>query len=330
MNNDEEITIDLQEVWRILVKKMAFIRNWTILCLIVAGGYLAVAPSIYESVALLRVKPDQGLTASALSGEAMANSMGLQQLMNTYVEVLNSRKVMEPVVQELNKQRPEPMFANAEALIKSGVVRVNLAKNSQTMSIVFSATSPEEAYKGNKIVVQKFLQRLTEMAREKHKERRVFLEERIEKVKKELQRGEYLVNYAADSQVGVTEAQVKAAASKDVLVMLTKRLEEAKVAEGYVVTDVSVIDDSTMPTTRSKPRRTITMLIALLFGVLSASAFVVVKEMFNMKIRNSDDVERYLGLPVLGQVPSTESLDEAQKEANMSVTQKIWRAVWGK
>lgn len=330
MNDNEAVTIDLREVWRIIVKNIAIVRNWTILCLIAAGAYLAIVPSTYESVALLRVKPDQGLAVSALGADPLANANNLQQLMNTYVEVLKSRKVMEPVVEELNKKRPEPVFASAEALIKSGAVQVRLTKNSQTMSIIYSANSPEEAYRGNKIVVQQFLKRLTDLAREKHKERRVFLEERIVNVKKELKQAEHLVEYADNSQVGVSEARVKAAASKDVLIMLTKRLEEAKVAEGYVVTDVSVIDDSTVPTTRSKPRRALTMVLALVLGILSSSAFVIAKEMLNMKVRSSEDVERYLGLPILGQVPDVQSLSRAENEANMGVVRKFWRALWGK
>ena len=112
--------------------------------------------------------------------------------------------------------------------------------------------------------------------------------------------------------------------------MLAKRLEEAKVAEVAVSTEVQVVDAPTLPEKPVKPKKALTLVLAFLLGLFGSSGYVIARELMNRTIKTSDDVSTYLGLPVLGQVPSSESLSEAQETENLSTWQKIWRAVWKK
>lgn len=89
--------------------------------------------------------------------------------------------------------------------------------------------------------------------------------------------------------------------------MLSKRLEEAKVAEVMVPNEVQVIDEATLPEHPIKPRKAMTLALAAILGLLAGSGFVLARELLDRKIRTSTDVEEQLGLPVLGVIPATEN-----------------------
>ncbi len=122
---------------------------------------------------------------------------------------------------------------------------------------------------------------------------------------------------------GVTIAQ-------DIYTMLAKRLEEAKVAEVSITRDVQVVDSGDLPERPIAPRKGLSLVLGFLLGLLSSSALVIAKDLLNRTIKTSEDIEKYLGIPVLGQIPSVESLDEAAETAELSTMQKVWRTLWKK
>lgn len=116
--------------------------------------------------------------------------------------------------------------------------------------------------------------------------------------------------------------------AQDIYTMLAKRLEEAKVAEVSISREVQIVDNGDLPERPIAPRKGRSIALGFLLGLLGSSAFAVARYLMNRTIKTSEDVERYLGLPVLGQVPSVESIKELQEQENLKWYQKIWRAVW--
>jgi len=103
----------------------------------------------------------------------------------------------------------------------------------------------------------------------------------------------------------------------ELYVMLAKRLEESKVAEVMVPTNVQIVDEPTYPERPIAPRKGRTLALAALLGLLLGSGFTVAKELMNRTIRTEDDVKNYLSLPVMGAIPDEESMSRAmtkQKE----------------
>ena len=112
--------------------------------------------------------------------------------------------------------------------------------------------------------------------------------------------------------------------------MLAKRLEEAKVAEVAVSTEVQVVDTATLPEDPVKPKKFLTLLLAAFLGIFGGSGFVIAKELMNRTIKTTDDVANYLDLPVLGSVPDYESLNKNMKkeQQEQSLTARIRRYLW--
>ena len=103
----------------------------------------------------------------------------------------------------------------------------------------------------------------------------------------------------------------------ELYIMLAKRLEESKVAEVMVPTNVQIVDEPTMPEAPIAPRKGRTLTLAALLGFLLSCGYVVAMELMNRTIRTEDDVKNYLALPVMGAIPDEESMSRAmtiQKE----------------
>ena len=487
--NEEEITIDLREIGAILKRNAANIARVTGVCIVAAGVYLAVATPVYESQALLRVKQPKGIGTSLLEAMPMGNAMANTQLMNTYAEILKSRSVIVPVIEKTEEPNKEGKFPAYEGYVK-GKVATAPFKDTEIMQLTVRANTAEKAQKANSLIVEGFLNRLTELSRDQQKATRGFIEERTATAKKELKDAEdklteykkandiiapddavklatekmgmvdklnaenrvalatanarlasanaqlngeaasiadnksiqlyntqlaqlegerisYLDKYTAqhpkvkqveqeiaklkqkiNSEINKvaslqapsdnpvhqqllaakfqSEAEASVAQSNlaklhqidndnkedirnlsdkeqefvslmrdvtvanEIYVMLAKRLEEAKVAEASVATEVQVVDTATLPTAPVAPKKAMTLLLAALLGILASSGFVVVRELLNRTIKNTDDVASYLDLPVLGSVPDMNDLrkDMEKNDKGPGLLAKIWRKVW--
>ena len=115
--------------------------------------------------------------------------------------------------------------------------------------------------------------------------------------------------------------------AQEIYIMLAKRLEEAKVAEVMVSNEVQVVDTATLPEAPVKPRKALTLALALLLGLMAGSGYVLAYEMFNRKLRTADDIQSYLGLTVLGTVPDIDSMNKMNTESRkkLSPMQKLRR-----
>jgi uncharacterized protein involved in exopolysaccharide biosynthesis len=82
-----------------------------------------------------------------------------------------------------------------------------------------------------------------------------------------------------------------------------KRLKETGVTGGLETNNVSVIEDASLPRVPLRPRKTINLAISVLVGLFVGVGVALAIEYFDTTVKTPDDVERYLGLPVIGIVP---------------------------
>ncbi|RIA35348.1 capsular exopolysaccharide synthesis family protein [Hephaestia caeni] len=90
---------------------------------------------------------------------------------------------------------------------------------------------------------------------------------------------------------------------------LLQRYKEVSAAAGITASNVSVVDEASVPTEPSSPKLALNLALALLAGLAVAGAVVFVREQLDDAIRAPEDVEHKLGLPVLGAIPVSGSDD---------------------
>jgi len=82
-----------------------------------------------------------------------------------------------------------------------------------------------------------------------------------------------------------------------------KRMKETGVTGGLETNNVSVIEDAVPPRAPVKPRKLINLVVSVLVGLFVGVGAALTIEYFDTTVKTPDDVERYLGLPVIGIVP---------------------------
>lgn len=87
------------------------------------------------------------------------------------------------------------------------------------------------------------------------------------------------------------------------LKLLQGKLEEARIAEAQLVSNVRVIDNADIPEAPSVPKPAVVLALALAAGTLLAGAVILVCEMLDDSIRDAAEAEALLKLPVLGVLP---------------------------
>ena len=66
---------------------------------------------------------------------------------------------------------------------------------------------------------------------------------------------------------------------------------------------INVIDKATEASSPSGPPRLMYTAVAFLAGIFLAIAIVVVMDMINTRVRNAEELEELLGIPVIGRIP---------------------------
>src|SRR5215831_5020440 len=84
---------------------------------------------------------------------------------------------------------------------------------------------------------------------------------------------------------------------------IAKRLKETSVTGGLETNNVRVVEAATAPSAPVRPRKAWNLGLAVVVGLGLGIALAVAIEYFDTTVKTPDDVERYLGLPVIGIVP---------------------------
>ena len=77
----------------------------------------------------------------------------------------------------------------------------------------------------------------------------------------------------------------------------------SKVKDLMKVENVEIVDNAISPETPVKPRPLLNIAIGMFLGLFVALGVIFLIEYLDDTIKNSEDVEKYLGLPVLGTIP---------------------------
>ncbi|MBA2238442.1 MAG: polysaccharide biosynthesis tyrosine autokinase [Lysobacter sp.] len=84
---------------------------------------------------------------------------------------------------------------------------------------------------------------------------------------------------------------------------LLQRYKEIGVAGGVSTNNVSIVDRAQVPGNRFKPSLTQNLALALLAGLIAGVTVAFLREHLDDTIRGPEDMEKLLGLPVLGSIP---------------------------
>lgn len=210
----KEQAINLQELWQIIDAHRKIIAVITAAFVACAGLYLIIVPPTYQSISLLRVKQQSGLGDSILQNMPAVGADMTKQLMNTDAEILKSRAVVVPVINETEKPDEKGKYPDYDGYVKSHITTIPF-KDTEILQVAVTGKSPEQAQSANQLLVDGFLNRLADMSHDEQKATREFLEKRVGSAKQELTDAENkLQEYQVANKIYSPDDQMKGLTDK--------------------------------------------------------------------------------------------------------------------
>jgi len=84
---------------------------------------------------------------------------------------------------------------------------------------------------------------------------------------------------------------------------LLAKMKETNIVNNFDVSNVRIADRAHVPLEPVKPKKKLNLILSIIFGLMTGISLAFLLEYADQSLRTSEDVERYLGLPVLSVVP---------------------------
>ena len=130
------------------------------------------------------------------------------------------------------------------------------------------------------------------------------LSERLVVVQSEMEalRGRFVEVPALSQPLAVLTRQRETA--EETLRNLKLNLEEAKIAEAQLISNISILGEASVPVNPSEPSKPGVLFLGVATGLILASSLLVLLEAIDNTLHNSEEAKAWLGYPVLGELPS--------------------------
>ncbi len=129
--------------------------------------------------------------------------------------------------------------------------------------------------------------------------------QRLAAIRADLGQAQGTLASSKSAEVGMNSLQMNADAQSAVYKSLLDRFQQTSVQDGSLQSDAQVVSPAQIPLKPSSPNKKLDIALGIVFGLLAGITTVVGMEMWSGEVRTSDDVEKMLGVPSIGSVPTT-------------------------
>lgn len=112
-----------------------------------------------------------------------------------------------------------------------------------------------------------------------------------------------------DKSIGYNTLQREVETNRNLYEGLLKRIKEVGVASGVGTNNISIVDPAITPYKKNKPNTRLNLALGLVLGLFLGTIVAFLLEFLDDRIKSSSDLERLLGLPILGITPSLKGKD---------------------
>ena len=102
--------------------------------------------------------------------------------------------------------------------------------------------------------------------------------------------------------------------------MLIEKYEEAKIVEKSKMGIIRLVEEAMTPNSPIKPNKKMNILIGIVLGLGLGIGTALLLHSLDLKIRNFDDVRKYVGLPILGTIPYIHMTDSELDEIELMIS----------
>ena len=211
-NTNNEETIDLRKLLSVAGENKKVIAVIVIICTVLAIIIAFVLPKSYQSTTLVRVK---GVSTNMSGYAGIAASMGIDvggslASPENYMELMKSREVLEPIIEQLDLPDEDKEKMTTESFIKK-YLEITNTKKTDLINIAAYGKTPEEAQMISQSVADNFLTLMTKLNKEDNSTVLKFLNDRVTVAKEEMETAENkLQAYQQEKGIYSPDDQAKA------------------------------------------------------------------------------------------------------------------------
>ncbi|MTI80477.1 MAG: lipopolysaccharide biosynthesis protein [Firmicutes bacterium] len=200
-----------------------------------------------------------------------------------------------------------PVIAVLTSAIVSFFVLTPVYKASTTMMVGKSYTGENAALVQYQdlLTANQLVKTYSEIARSRTVAEKVITKAGLDTTPEQFS-GKVKVNPVKDTQLIEVAVEDKDPQKAAEMANLTSKVFMVKVVEVMNVDNVQVVDSAVTPNDPIKPNKKLNIAIAGVLGFMIAIGLIFLLEFIDKTIKNSEDVNRHLELPVLGSIPKME------------------------
>lgn len=124
---------------------------------------------------------------------------------------------------------------------------------------------------------------------------------------------------APNREMDITRLQAEVERARTLYSTFQQQSAAAQIAEAFQQAKMSgrfiVMEPANRPNSPGKPNRPLVVMLAFVIGAVVGVGTALVVEHHDQSVKNVDEIEHLLGLPVLGQVPRVEELQRSGRSA---------------
>jgi len=293
-NIEGQNSMEIKEYLKILKRRkwVAILTTLVTVAVVGLGSYLQ--PPTYVAVATVRI-------AQASSGSIeYVDYMYAERLINTYIQILKSRPVLEEIIKRLDL----PILPSD--LAKQ--IKVEALSNTELLRITVADRNPARA----KDIANALAALLVEQSQSLYsggaKSARELLQEQLGVVEDSLEQDrtalQVLLDSPASDPAGIDALNTKIRLEEEIYASLLRQYEAARVAEASRANSVTIIEPAAQPDAPSGPRKRVNIALGTLVGLVGGIGLAFVFENLDPTLHSTDDLEAVARVPVLGQIPS--------------------------
>lgn len=279
---DDEI--NLLDLLIVLARHKKRIIGLTIAAALLAVGYALSLTNIYT--ATTKILPPQQSQSSAsamlsqlggLAGMA-GSSLGIKNPNDLYVAMLKSRNVMEKIAKRFDLQKvyeQETLTGTLKAL-EGGMV-VSSGKDG-VITVEFSDKDPQLAANLANAFIEELNKLLQTYSLTDASQKRTFFDQQLRQAKDKLTDAELVLDKTPNTSLKYLDALRNLKYQEALWEILVKQFEMAKMDEAKDFPLIQVLDKATPPEKKSKPKRSLIVMLATLVTFFLAVIWAFISE----------------------------------------------------
>ena len=295
----DEDEINLLDLLIVLAKHKKRIIGLTFAAALLAIGYALSLTNIYTGTTKILPPQQSQSSASALLsqlGGLAGSSLGIKNPNDLYVAMLKSRNVMERIVQRFDLQEvyEQKTLTGTLKALEGGTI-ITSGKDGVITVEVFDKDPQLAANMANAFIeeLDKLLQTysLTDAS-----QKRAFFDQQLRQAKDKLTDAELKLDKTPNTSLEYLDALRNLKYQEALWEILAKQFEMAKLDEAKDFPLIQVLDKATPPEKKSKPKRSLIVILATLVAGFLAVIWAFIKEAL---ARSNDDPEQAVRLSEL-------------------------------